>query len=180
MSGLAITVEKQITALPLSLNLQREGVGGIPGQHPTVRVRKGSTVDSYLDFADNTFKLGGWSLKDAPLTEVGDGHYQRVLNLSVLPVVYNDVLVAEYDVNDGLDVVGSAADLLIVTEYGADLAVVRKSVTNRLETFPGNPGTLILFDDDGTTVLGRWELRDSAGGGIIATAATPAKRSAKT
>ena len=176
----AATVEKLITAFPLSLNLQREGAGGISGQHPTVRLRQGSTTGSYLDFSDGTFKSAGWGLKDAPMVEVGDGQYQRVLNISMLPVAYNDVLVAEYHVDDGLDVVGSAVDLLIVIEHGADLAFVRKSVTNRLETFPGNPGTLILFDDDGSTVLGRWELRDSAGGGIIATVATPAKRSAKT
>lgn len=176
MSGVALTVEKKITAFPLSLNLQREGVGGISGKHPTVRVRQGSTTNSYLDFNSNTFKLAGWGLKDAPMVEVGDGNYQRVMDISNLPVAYNDVLVAEYHVDDGLDVIGSAADLLIVTEYGDDLAFVRKSVTNRLETFPGNPGLLILFDDDNSTVIGRWTLRDSAGGGIIATVATPAKR----
>ena len=78
--------------------------------------------------------------------------------------------------NDGGDVVGSAADLLIVTEFGSDLAFVRKSVTNRMTTLAGTPGVLLLFDDDDAAVIGRWELRDSADGGIIATVASPAKR----
>ena len=176
MSGWAITVEKQITAFPLSLNLQQEGVGGISGQSPTVKVRRGNTTDSYLDFADNVFKTSGWALKEATMQEVGDGNYQRSLDIATLAVVKDDVLVAEYHVDDGGDVVGSAADLLIVTEFGFDLAFVRKSVTNRMATFSGTPGMLLLFDDDDTTVIGRWELRDEANGGIIATVATPAKR----
>jgi len=176
MSGWAITVEKQVTAFPLSLNLQQEGVGGISGKQPTVQVRQGSTLNSYLDFADNAFKTAGWTTKTVPMSEVGDGNYQRPLNIALLSVQKGDVLVAEYHVDDGGDVVGSATDLLIVTELGADLAFVRKSVTNRMATFAGSPGTLLLFDDDDTTVIGRWELRDEAGGGIVATVATPAKR----
>lgn len=176
MSGIAITVEKQITAFPLSLNLQQEGVGGISGQAPTVKVRRGSTTNSYLDFSDNAFKTSGWVLKEASMQEVGDGNYQRSLDIASLAVVKDDVLVAEYHVDDGGDVVGSALDLLIVTEFGFDLAFVRKSVTNRMATFAGTPGVLLLFDDDDSTVIGRWELRDSADGGIIATVASPAKR----
>lgn len=177
MSGWAVTVEKQITAFPLSLNLQQEGVGGISSKSPTVRVRKGNTTNSYLDFTDNTFKTSGWGVKDATLTEVGDGHYQRTLDIAALPVVKDDVLVAEFHVDDGGDVKGSASDLLIVTEFGFDLAFVRKSVTNRMATIAGTPGILLLFDDDDSSVIGRWELRDSADGGIIATVSSPAKRS---
>ena len=90
MSGFAITVEKNVAALPLLLSLQQEGVGGIAGKSPTVRVRKGSTVDSYLDFTDNVFKTAGWGARDATMTEIGDGHYQRPLNISLLDVHKND------------------------------------------------------------------------------------------
>ena len=177
MSGWAITVEKQITAFPLSLNLQQEGVGGISGKAPVVQLRQGHTLNSYLDFSDNVFKTTGWTTKTAPLSEVGDGNYQRPLNIASLAVAKDDVLVAEFHVDDGGDVKGSATDLLIVTEFGFDLAFVRKSVTNRMATLAGPPGILLLFDDDDSSVIGRWELRDSADGGIIATVASPAKRS---
>jgi hypothetical protein len=112
----AVTVEKRITAFPLSLNIQQEGVGGVEDQQPTVRVRDGSTTNRYLDFDDLTFKTSGWVERDGSMTEIGDGHYQRQLDISTLDVAANDVLVAEYHVNDGDQVVGSAADLLIVTE----------------------------------------------------------------
>lgn len=174
--SLGLLVERQTTAFPLSLNLQQEGVGGIAGKSPTVRVRMGSTTNSYLDFSDLLFKTSGWAIRDALMTEIGDGHYQHTLDLALLPVVVNDVLVAEFHVDDGGDVVGSAADLLIVVENGEELAFVRKSVTNRMVTVAGSPGWLLLYDDDNTTLIGRWELRDSADGGIVATVSSPAKR----
>jgi hypothetical protein len=35
---------------------------------------------------------------------------------------------------------------------------------------------MILFDDDNATPIARWELTDAAGGGIVATVGSPARR----
>jgi len=180
MGTIGISINQAQTAVPLFLTVRREGVGGITGLSPTVALRDGSTIDSYLDFNDNTFKTAAWTTKYASMTDVERGHYQRSLDLSALSVSEGDVLIAEYHVDNSGDVVGDSADLLavVVPPSGVDLALVRKSITNRMEESAGNPGTLILYDDDGTTPLMTWQLRDESGGGIVATVGTPARRSA--
>lgn len=54
--------------------------------------------------------------------------------------------------------------------------IMRKGLTNRMETIAGNPGRLILYDDDGVTVLRQWELQDSFGSSIRPVSGAPAKR----
>ena len=87
---------------------------------------------------------------------------------------------AEYHVDDGGDVVGDAADLLIVVQIQESVWFARKAITNRMEEYAGNPGTLILWDDDGVTPLMQWQLRDGTGGVVQLAAGAPAKRSAGT
>jgi hypothetical protein len=172
--------------VPLDLTIQQEGAGGVTGQDAFVRVRDGSTTDSFLDWADNTFKVVGWTEQFRLLDEVGRGHYTTELDLAVIGAVVGNAFVAEYTVDDGGDVVGDAHDIILVgqqaladmTQMVADVSLLRKLQTNRQEQFPGNPGTLILWDDDGVTPLKQWELRDAAGDGIIANVGCPAKRSA--
>lgn len=171
--------------VPLDLTIEQEAVGGVVGKSPTVRVRDGATLDTYLDFTDNTFKSSGWGVQDAAMSEVGRGHYTRSLDLSlVTSLVVGNILVAEYTVNDGGDVVGEAHDILIMsseeTSYkGMSVdSLIRKAITNRQEEFPGSPGRIVLFDDDGTTKILEQELKDNAGGGIIAAVSVPSKRSA--
>lgn len=178
--SVAILAEKADTDLPLDLTIEKEGVGGVTGKSPTVALRKGSTTNSYLDWADNTFKIAGWTTKYASMTEIERGHYQRALNLSVLgsSVKAGDVLLAEYHVNDGAGVIGDAQDVIMVVAQTTDMSVIRKAVTNRQEELPGTPGRIILYDDDGTTKILEQELRDNAGGGIMAAVAVPAKRTA--
>lgn len=175
----ALQVDKGVTAFPLLLSIDQEGIGGVVGKSPTVAVRKGSTTGSYYDFSDNTFKTVGWALKDAPLTDVGDGHYQRLLDISNLPVDIFDVLIAEFSVDDGGDVIGDDADLLVIVEAGVDLKLIRQSITNRMETLPGLPGRLTLYDDDGVSIVAQWDLVDSIDGAIVSAVGVPAKRSAK-
>ncbi len=174
---LSANIDTATTNFPLFLSIVQEGVGGVEGQAPTVALRDGATVDSYLDFNDNTFKTSGWVLQHAPLTEVGGGHYQRALNVNALNRPANTVLVAEYSVDNGA-IVGVAADLLILVEIHGSLSFVRKSITNRMETLAGTPGRLVLYDDNGTSVLMEWELRDDSGGGILTTSGVPTKRGA--
>ncbi len=171
--------------VPLELTIEKEGVGGVAGKVPTVRVRDGATTNSFLDWGDNAFKTAGWTQVDRPLTEVGSGHYTELLDLSALGAVVGNIFIAQYAVNDGADVVGDAHDVILVGEQASadfaqallDISLIRKSITNRMEEFPGTPGTLILWDDDGVTPLLQWQIRDAAGGGVVATVGCPAKRS---
>ncbi len=84
------------TALALVLTVASGGTG-VTGLSITVRLRDGETTNSYLDFADNTFKTSGWTTQDAALSEIGDGHYQRTLDVSaIVGLAIGDSLVAEY------------------------------------------------------------------------------------
>lgn len=101
------------TLVPLKLTINQEGVGGVTGLSPTVAVRNAATTNSYLDFADGTFKTGGWTLRDAPLTDIGDGHYQRNLNAAGVTGMAPGLVVAtEYAVDNGSDIVGTDSDLI--------------------------------------------------------------------
>lgn len=178
--SLSLVVDPRNTAVPLDLTITQEGVGGVTGETPTVALRDGATTNSYLDFADNTFKTSGWTTKYASLAEVEKGHYQRLLNMTLISPTPVDgkAFVAEYELNA---VVGKGVDhdvLLLVTV--SDNELLRKALTNRLEETPGFPGTLILYDDDGTTPLLTWTLRDAGGGPVVGTVGSPARRSAAT
>lgn len=100
------------TAVPLTLTLVQGGVGGVTGKAPTVAIRNAVTSNSYLDFADNTFKTVGWTTKFAPLMEVEAGHYQRSLDVSALLLPGGTVLSAEYHVDDGAGIIGDDQDLI--------------------------------------------------------------------
>lgn len=101
--------------LPLNLAINRNGEGGLTGLAPTVRLRLGHTTDTYLDWADNTFKTSGWTTLDQSMSEVGDGHYLQVVDLTAITLPSGRTLVAEYAVDDGGEVVSVAADTIQVT-----------------------------------------------------------------
>lgn len=95
--------EKQNPAAPLVLTLEGEDVGGIVGQTPTIAVRDATTLDSYLDFGDFTFKSSAWTTKYQPLTEVEAGDYTYWLNLNAMGVIsIGDVMSIEYYFDDGV------------------------------------------------------------------------------
>jgi|SRR3990172_6590153 len=163
----------------LDLTIDREGVGGLTGLVPTVAIRNAATLNSYLDWADNIFKIAGWTTKYALMSEVERGHYQRILSLAPLTtVVSNSILTAEYHVDNGSDVIGDALDYVFVTDTNFDIEFLRKLATNRLETSSGNPGLLKLYDDDGFTVLKTWQLKDEFGGAILPAVGAPSNRGA--
>ncbi len=169
--------------VPLELTIEQEGVGGVVGKSPTVRLRDATTLDSYLDWDDSTFKTSGWVQQDAVLPEVGQGHYSLDLDLEDVGAVLGNVFAAEFHVDDGGDVKGDDSDIILVgigsfVPLSADVKLVRQSLTNRMEEFPGTPGRLILWDDDGVTPKMEWQLRDAAGNGVVATVGAPSKRSA--
>ena len=177
MSALVVQV---IEPFPVNLTVDREGVGGISGLTPTAAVRR-TTDSAYMDWADYIFKFGGWGTKYQSMGEIERGHYQQTLHLENLTLAAGDVLSVEYHVNDGLDVVGDAHDILLIAAFASqlvDLSFLRKMATNRLEERGGNPGFLVLYDDDGITPLKTWQIRDAFGGPIVDTPGTPARRSA--
>jgi hypothetical protein len=178
--SVAILVQNTETAAPLDLTIEKEGVGGVTGKLPTVAIRDGATINSYLDFNDDTFKIAGWTTKYSSMAEVERGHYQKTFDVAALTLTGGDILVAEYHVDDGADVIGDALDIVIIASEASDISLLRKQITNRLESSSGNPGTLILYDDDGTTPLKTWELRDEGSGPVFATVGAPAKRGAAT
>lgn len=169
-----LVVDYKDTAYPLNLLLTQSGVGGLPGYVPTVALRFGA---QYLDWSDSTFKSVGWTLRDAPLTDRGRGRYERPVNLVAVGGEVGDVMVAEFMVDSGT-VKGAADDILLLTDIiSVDLTFLRKLAVNRLEEFAGNPGQLILWDDDDVTPLMRWNLRDGTGGPTQLAIGAPAKRS---
>jgi hypothetical protein len=171
--------------IPLELTIEQEGVGGVIGQVPSVRVRDGSTLNSFLDWDDNTFKTALWTEKDRILDEVEDGHYTTLLNLATIGAIVGNIFVAQYVVNDGGDIIGDAHDVILVGQQAltavsqllSEVSLIRKSVTNRMEESPGNPGVLIVFDDDDSTAILQFLLRDALGNGIASPALSPARRS---
>jgi hypothetical protein len=74
----------------------------------------------------------------------------------------------------------SLAALSDRTTLGGALAFVRKLMSNRLVETPGGPGVLTVYDDDGTTPLTTYQLRDSAGNAVTAVTGDPAQRTAAT
>jgi len=105
--------ESSDTSIPLNLTLEQEGVGGITGKSPTVALRDGSTSSSYFDWADGLFKTSGWTMKNAVMAEVGNGHYIYILNAAVAgTIIPGLVLVAEFHVDDGSSVIGVDHDTI--------------------------------------------------------------------
>lgn len=173
---MSLVFEKTATAAPLDLTITKNGVG-LTGLVPTVRLRDASTTTSYLDFADGTFKSSGWTLRDAPLGEIGRGHYQRTIDVATTSgVLPGMALAAEYHVDDGAGLVGDDGETIFIARAQADLTLLRKHLTNRLEEASGNPGQIVLYDDDGTTPLLTWPLRDEFGQAVQPQAGSPAQR----
>jgi len=173
---MSYTIVSPSVVAPMVLTVTRSGTGGISGLSPTVAFRKAATTNEYLDWNDLTFKTVGWTIKNASMIEIGGGHYQRRLDLTTISAADGDQYVAEYDVpNVGSQ--GVDSDVFIIEDAAQDTEFMRKMVTNRIEQTSGNPGILELYDDDGTTVLYRWQLRDEAGNGIVAIQGASARRS---
>lgn len=74
--------------------------------------------------------------------------------------------------------VWTAAETGATGTFGYALTFMRMLASNRLEEAPGNPGAVVLYADDGTTIWKTWTLRDAFNNAVSATAGDPAKRSA--
>ena len=155
---MSITAEASDTAITLPLTLDQEGVGGITGKSPTVALRDATTTDSYLDWGDSTFKVAAWGTKYGSMTEVERGHYQRSLDATaVAAIVAGSLLVAEYHVDDGGDVIGDSHEVLtIVSDLSLDVDAIWDEVltgaTHNVSTSAGKrlrqlSEALVVLDD---------------------------------
>lgn len=181
MGGYTEEADFNDTQVPLELVVDVLGRGGLPGLTPTVAIRLFPSTNLYLDWVDLKFKAAGWGLKFNPMVDIGNGIYQQIFNAAgvttanALPIPYK--VTAEYNTT-GVCTSGEALDLIFVTELRPDAKLARQFNTNRLESFGGNPGQLVLFADDGVTVQSTQQLRDFLGGAVIDSPGCPAKRSA--
>jgi hypothetical protein len=176
-----IQTDNTETALPLELTINVVPGGGLTGLTPTVALRLTATgTPSYLDFATNTFKTSGWTTKYQTMSEIERGHYQYLANISALGLAVGTKLSAEYHFDSGTGLTGDGQDIVVINNTAAQVTFLRKVAKNRLEETSGNPGTLVLYDDDGATPLETWSLRDETGGAVNPATGTPAKRSAAT
>lgn len=166
--------------LPLVLTVMRPGFGPVTGAAPVVALRR-VAGGTYLDWQDGTFKASGWGVRQTPVPEVNaslaPGRYATELDLAtIVGAPAGTVLAAEYAATiDGVLTV--TTETWLVSGTDADVDRVRKWFTNRLEEAAGNPGTLVLYDDDDTTPLLTWQLRDGLGGQTVYVPGRPARRS---
>lgn len=107
-----VQAERTDTNVPVTFVIDT----GTTGLTVTVRVRDGSTTNSYLDFSDNTFKTSGWTSQTSTLTDINSGFYALAggLNLAAmtnLPTTTHTLLL-EFVVTGAFS--GSAVDIIQV------------------------------------------------------------------
>lgn len=180
MSGTTLEADYNDTSFPLELVVNLIGSGGVPGLACTVAVRLSPSTTLYLDWTTMTFKNAGWGVKFQPMTDLGTGVYQQILNVQALGFTplsgLPQKLIAEYN-SPGAGTTGLASDTVFVSELRPDARLSRQYQSNRLEAEGGAPnGTLTLYADDGVTVQHVQPLTDFAGGPVVNTPGTPAKR----
>ena len=111
------------TELPLSLSVTRSD-GPVAGATAVVAVRDGNTDDSYLDFADDTFKTAGHTTRQAALADIGGGFYALTGGLDVAAITNlpaaTEILLAEYEVTAPANAVGVAGPDVILLEVFVD------------------------------------------------------------
>ncbi len=82
-------IQAKPTDSELELVLAVNKNGPVTGLTAVVAVRDANTPDSWLDFADNTFKTSGWTTREAAMTEqtvsaVAQGRYRLEIDPSAI------------------------------------------------------------------------------------------------
>lgn len=179
----------------LTMCLSAYGTGGLTGQTVTVAIRRCSD-GYYLDWNDGTYKASGWTTKQGSLTEIGGGTYQRAWSVGALSA--GAQYVAEFTCSGvtaqavPIKIVASVSNVpgavwdetasshVTAGSLGELLSKLRKIHTNRVVETAGNPGTVVVYDDDGTTPYLTYQVTDSSGGAVTAQTGAPARRTAAT
>lgn len=187
--------------------LARDSAGAALTGVTDLRVAVMRSDGQFLDFSDSTFKTEGavvtlrQTLVEASATGVPGLYYAD------LPVLADALYLPYVDQSPGTSVSGlpgvtelrvgqvpTAAAVAAVPAgvwarpegtptsgtMGFAQVLQRKWITNRNEVDTTSSGRERLWDDDGTTVLYTWTLRDGAGAAITAPTGSPARRGAAT
>jgi hypothetical protein len=187
----SIQAERTDTNVPVALVVTKNG-GGISGLTVVVQIRDASTIDSYLDFDDDTFQTSGWTTKQASLADLGDGFYALSGGLDVdvftnLPASSHHLLV-EFIVTGSVK--GSALDHILLRRdvYDLALALLKRAIADA-ETLPEfrslggavqklvnrvriNGASLEIYEADDSTVSGIQTLTTDASADPIVEADT--------
>jgi len=139
-----LQIEATETALPLTYTVGN-ATGGVTGLTVLAAVRQGATVNSWLDFADSTFKTSGWTTRQTAVAEVdasnAPGVYRAVLNASaVVGVSSGDFWVVEYDASGGAP---AATDVVQVVPAQADTSTLSGLLTQYVGTIQRYGPTLV-------------------------------------
>lgn len=153
----------------IQVELRLVAVDGAPvtGQSPTVAVRR--WIDNYfLDWADNSFKLSGWTTKNQLLTEVTGvpeliGMY-RASWPSAVPVLAQGYYSFEFFWSDGSVSRRMTESVEFVSSHQAE-----KILGNRL-SIDFTAGVVKIYEEDGITVAWQAPLSDKSGNPVSASA----------
>jgi len=91
------------TALPISIAVSSGG--GVSGLAVTMAIRDGSTLNSYLDFNDLTFKPSGWVSQTDALVDQSGGYYADTLDVASITNLPNTNLIIEFSISGSLNAI---------------------------------------------------------------------------
>lgn len=171
------------TLTPIEVEPLKRGVLGTLVTGATnikAKVRRDSD-GLYLDWSDMTFKASPTQLLE-DLAEVDatnfPGEYQADLDLPAVTNLNDHDIYQVTVVEDGSSIVANLPQVgeVQVSQALDDAIKSRKSLYNRQALSDGSTLNLVLYDDDGTTVLQRWNIRDKAATDILISPNAPAIR----
>lgn len=93
-----IESDDQLVPIDIAIDLN----GPVLGLTVDVEIRDGATTNSFLDFDDFTFKTSGWIQKVYTLTEIGNGIYGAVLDITTLNGLTSRHILVSYSITGSL------------------------------------------------------------------------------
>lgn len=134
--------------VPLTLSITRSN-GPVIGATAVVAVRDGNTNDSYLDFADATFKTAGWTTRQAALADIGGGFYALTGGLDVAAITNlpaaTEILLAEFEVTAPANALGVSVDEILIDGFVDDIEPDIDAIL--IDTGTTIPGLIAALND---------------------------------
>ncbi len=125
--GVQIEANRTDTGVAVTLAVSGE-LGGVAGLTAVVAVRDGRTTNSYLDFADDTFKSAAWGTKQASMADLGNGFYALTGGLNVAAITNlaatANHLILEYTVSGAAS--GIAMDMITFQDFVTELSEIHQ------------------------------------------------------
>lgn len=152
---LNLRVARASVSAVFELIIDRDGVGGVEGESPIVKLRRQGTSNEYLDFNDNIFKTSGWVQQTKTLIDAGGGQYRENWNPSaVSSLVAGEKLIAEYSVNNP-PIVGADFDYIEVVgleDFVVDIMIPPLERPNNYDLLVEVRDSGALVDPDSSTI----------------------------